>query len=93
MRGNATMPKPGPAHGCTTRIQHEPFSSAVPIRSQRNFTLTRPYSSVWMSSPFFPTTTAVCKPCTKGRSVSRCETKRVFFGIASKRHLNIGPAS
>ena len=57
--------------GGATRIQQELFSSFLPKRSQWNWTLTRPYSSVQISSPALPTTIAVWGPWTNGLGVSR----------------------
>ena len=58
-RGMKTKPQPLPAQGCWTRTQQELWSSRRPSRSQWNSTFTRPCSSVWISSPGGPTTTAV----------------------------------
>ena len=45
IRGWATKPQFLPAHCSATRIQQELFSSFFPWRSQKNWTLTRPYLS------------------------------------------------
>ncbi|CAM4199760.1 hypothetical protein ACAN107058_23700 [Paracidovorax anthurii] len=72
MRGVNTAPKPGPAQLVDTRTQQLECSSMAPMRSQWNCTFTRPYSSVQISSPAGPTTTAVCGPVVRGRGVLSC---------------------
>ena len=67
MRGTWIIPQFLPDHGVATRTQHEAFSSFLPSRSQWNWTFTRPYLSVQISSPFLPTTTAVCTPAISGQ--------------------------
>ena len=84
MRGIEIPPQLFPAQGCETRIQHELFSFFLPSRSQWNWTFTRPYLSVWISSPEGPTTTAVWQPCTKGCGVTRGGRNGVEKGIHSK---------
>ncbi len=69
MRGIEIAPKPEPAQLVATRIQQMEFSSIAPSRSQWNCTLMRPYSSVQISSPAGPTTTAVCGPVVRGLGV------------------------
>ena len=49
-----------------TRTQQELSASFLPCRSQWNWTFTRPYLSVKISSPDGPTTTAVWVPGTTG---------------------------
>ncbi len=61
-RGIDVMPKPWPDHEVATRTQAELRSSYSPTRSQWNCRRTRPYWSVWISSPAGPTTSAVCRP-------------------------------
>ncbi len=70
-RGRKLAPHFFPAQGCATRIQHELLSSPSPRRSQWNWTLMRPYSSVWISSPEGPTTIAVWRPRITGFGVTR----------------------
>src|SRR4051794_41910544 len=60
-----------PAQSVPTRIQHELRAFLLPSRSQWNWTFTRPYLSVKISSPGGPTTTAVCDPATTGLGVTR----------------------
>ena len=62
-------PKPAPAHGWLTGTQHELVSSVAPSRSQWKWRRTRPNSSVWISSPGGPTTTALCMPWMVGFGV------------------------
>ena len=71
-----------PAQFCDTRIQHELFSSRLPSRSQWNCTFTRPCLSTHSSSPFLPTTTAVCTPWMIGRGVTRAGRYGTVNGIA-----------
>ena len=71
MRGRNICPHALPAQPCATRIQHELFSSFLPFWSQWNCTFTRPYLSVQISSPDFPTTMAVCVPGMTGLRVVR----------------------
>src|SRR5690606_27389265 len=60
------------------------WASAWPSRAQWNWTLIRPCSSQWISSPAGPVTTAVCWPSTRGlgwRRAGRCGVSR---GLAWK---------
>jgi hypothetical protein len=50
-RGSAIDPE---VWSCVVRIQQEAFSSRVGDRSQWNFTLQRPNSSVWIVSELEP---------------------------------------
>src|SRR2546422_6789678 len=75
MRGMEMAPNPGPAQFVATRIQQLEFSFMAPRRSQWNCTLMRPYSSVQISSPAGPTTTAVCGPVVRGLGVVRAGVK------------------
>ena len=87
MRGSATMPNLLLAHGVLTRTQHEVVPSFLPTRSQWKNTFTRPYLSVWISSPAGPTTVAVCGPWITGRTAAGCGWNLTAFGTASKRQL------
>ena len=69
IRGTVTIPYPPPAHPWLTRNQHELPWSNSPSRSQWNCTRTRPNSSVWISCPDGPTTTALSTPCARGFGV------------------------
>lgn len=82
MRGIEMAPKPGPAQLVVTRIQQLEFWSLLPSRSQWNCTLMRPYSSVQISSPAGPTTTAVCGPVVRGLGVVRGGVKARLVGWA-----------
>jgi hypothetical protein len=70
MRGIWTLPKPAPAQACETRTQHELFSSFLPCRSHGNWTFTRPYLSVQISSPAGPVTIALSGPAMTGFGVT-----------------------
>ncbi len=76
IRGMKIEPQPLPAWLWVTRIQHELSASALPSRSQWNWTFTRPYLSGKISSPGGPTTTAVCGPGTTGFGVVRERPER-----------------
>ena len=71
MRGTEVMPKVAPAHAVDTRTQQLEFSFSLPMRSQWNCTLMRPYWSVQICSPAGPTTIAVCGPRVRGLGVVR----------------------
>ena len=62
MRGTWMAPHCWPAQGVPTRTQQELLASFLPWRSQWNWTFTRLYLSVKISSPGGPTTTAVWVP-------------------------------
>jgi len=89
MRGMKMPPHFLPAHGWETRIQQELFSSAWLYRSQWNCTFTRPYLSVWISSPCGPTTIAVCGPRIIGLGVVRGVRKGVLASMAMKLQPNV----
>src|SRR5258707_8125368 len=84
-RGRKKAPKLLLAHACATRTQQELSRFFFPSRSQKNWTLTRPYLSVEISPPAGPTTTAVCVPLIVGFGVTRCGSN----GIAAGMHRNI----
>src|SRR6185295_6688463 len=73
MNGPLPVPVPAPAQGEATRIQQldDPPPGAGSPGSQGNFTLTRPYLSVWIASPGGATTTAVSNPAITGFGVTR----------------------
>src|SRR5262245_22470842 len=73
MSGPLPGPSPAPAQGDATRIQHDESaaSRSSPLRSQWNFTFTRAYLSVKISSPGGATTTAVSGPGMTGFGVTR----------------------
>ena len=79
------MPHCLPAQGVATRTQHELFASFLPWRSQWNWTFTRPYLSVKISSPGGPTTTAVCVPCDPRLGVDPRRPERQRDGDAVER--------
>ena len=81
------MPHCLPAQRVPTRTQHELSASFLPSRSQWNWTFTRPYLSVKISSPGGPTTTAVCVPCDGGRGVVRGGRNGSAAGMQVKRVL------
>src|ERR1017187_10400164 len=83
MRGMKIAPQLLPAQVCATRIQQELFSSLVPSRSQKNWTLMRPYWSVQISSPDLPTTTAVWVLGITGLRPRRGGRKGTVLGMAS----------
>ena len=64
------MPQFLPDQGVITRTKQEEVSLLSPSRSQWNWILIRPCSSVQISSPLLPTTVAVCRPCTSGQGVT-----------------------
>ncbi len=71
MRGMTIEPE---VWSCCTRIQQEALSSSMSVRSQWNFTFTRPCLSVWIVSSGEPggaTTRAVCGPSIIGTGVRR----------------------
>src|SRR4029077_1956399 len=70
MRGRLDPPYPLPPQGWVAWIQHELVSSYLPSRSQWDCTRTRPNSSVWISSPWGPTTVALSTPLALGLGVS-----------------------
>ena len=73
-----------PAQTVPTRIQQELSALFLPSRSQWNWTLTRLYLSVKISSPGGPTTIADCVPWTTGFGVVRGGRK----GNATGMHVN-----
>src|SRR5262245_34609595 len=87
MRGQYEVPQRLPAIGWDTRIQHVRSSSRLFSRSQKNFTFTRPYLSVYSSWPDGPTTTAGCGPMTVGRGVVRAGRKVTAAGMQVKELL------
>src|SRR5690606_31952016 len=78
-------PHPEPAHFCCTRTQQELVSSAGFSRSQWNFTLMRPCSSTWISSPTGPVTTAVWMLGIRGFGVLLCAR----YGTATGMHWKV----
>ena len=84
-RGMWIIPHCVPAQGLATRIQQELSALFWPWRSQGNWTLTRPYLSVKISSPGLPTTTAVCVPSIRGAGVVRAGRN----GSAAGMHWNV----
>src|SRR5262245_46849066 len=74
-----------PPQFCDTRSQAELFPSFLPSRSQRHWTLIRPYLSVWIVSPDGPTTTAVCTPDIFGIGVIRSGRNCTESGMQVKR--------
>src|SRR5258707_12267978 len=83
-RGRKKAPKLLLAHACATRTQQELSRFFFPSRSQKNWTLTRPYLSVEISPPAGPTTMAVCVPLIVGFGVARCGRKGIAAGIQGK---------
>ena len=92
MRGIDTKPKRGPAARNATRSQQDERSFFSSARSQWNLTLMRPNSSVWISSPAGPVTTAVWMPCTTGRGVARSGLNCCLSGIAEKLQRKLEPS-
>jgi hypothetical protein len=70
MRGRKNVPKPGPANDCVTRTQPDLAGSPLAV-FQWKASFTRPWRSVWISSPSGPTTVARWKPKISGRAVLR----------------------
>ncbi|VVP57383.1 hypothetical protein PS896_05808 [Pseudomonas fluorescens] len=85
IRGMAMPPYWAPAQALETRSQQLVLSSAWPSRSQWNWTLTRPYSSQWISSPFGPVTTALWLPRMRGFGWRRGGRLGTSHGVAWKR--------
>src|SRR2546422_5707865 len=83
IRGIWMEPQLLPAHDVATRTQQELSSFFLPLRSQWNCTFTRPCLSVQISSPDFPTTTAVWEPRTTGRWFVRGGRNGTVKGIAT----------
>src|SRR5262245_22832621 len=78
-------PSPGPQYW--RGMRDEPLRLVpwfLAWRSQKNWTLMRPYLSVNTSSPDGPTTTAVCGPTMHGRGVARAGRYDSAAGTASK---------
>src|SRR6185436_19054913 len=73
MSGPLPAPVPAPAHGDATRTQQEdePPPGAGSFGSHGNFTFTRAYLSVWISSPSGAMTVAVSRPGSDGFGVAR----------------------
>src|SRR5690606_22513538 len=84
MRGMVTLPQWLPAQLLATGSQQLVWASAWPSRSQWNWTLIRPCSSQWVSSPAGPVTTAVCWPSTRGLGWRRAGRCGVSQGVAWK---------
>src|SRR5579871_3749858 len=70
-RGQKCAPQDPPAHGWATRTQQALVSLFFPLRSQWNWTRTRPNLSSQLTDPAFTATVAVWGPPTKGLGVVR----------------------
>src|SRR5580704_242853 len=87
-RGIYIAPQLDPAQICATLIQHDAVSSCALLRSHGNFTLTRPYVSVVISSPLATTTFAVCGPYIRGQCVISSIWNGTVPGTACILHTN-----